>query len=85
MQAHKFDNPKLGAYIHCVQKVVKFQNEAGELQVDNIKAKLKKDGHNDAVIQQVEEQCCHNKDTPEKTAVEFTKCSWNLLHPKKHH
>ncbi|KAJ3648065.1 hypothetical protein Zmor_019901 [Zophobas morio] len=84
MQAHKFDNPKLAAYMFCVHKVAKFQNEAGELQGDNIKAKLKEDGYDDTGIQQVAEQCFHNQETPEKTAVEFTKCSWKILHPKKH-
>ncbi|XP_063904901.1 B1 protein-like [Zophobas morio] len=84
MNVQKYDNPKLRAYMFCVHKKVKFQNEAGELQGDNIKAKLKEDGYDDAVIQQVAERCLHNQETPEETTVEFTKCHHKILTPKKH-
>ncbi|XP_063905975.1 uncharacterized protein LOC135124672 [Zophobas morio] len=81
LKAHKYDNPKLAAYLLCVHKVVKFQNEAGELQGDNIKAKLK-EKYDDALVQKVAEECFENHESPEKTAVEVRKCADKILRSK---
>ncbi|XP_063905164.1 B1 protein-like [Zophobas morio] len=80
LKAGKYDNPKLAAYLLCAHKVIGFQNEAGELQADKIKDHLKKTSHTQEQIERLEQLCLHNKETPEKTAAEFTKCSNICLH-----
>ncbi|XP_063905974.1 B1 protein-like [Zophobas morio] len=80
LRAGKFDNPKAAPYLLCTHKVIGFQNEAGELQADKIEYHLKKVCRTQEQMQLIEQQCLHNKETPEKTALEFIKCSYIYLY-----
>lgn len=67
------DEPKFKAHLLCFGKKVGFQNDAGELQKDVIKAKLSTVVSDEAVVEKMIE-CAVQKSTPEDTAFETAKC-----------
>ncbi|XP_063905979.1 B1 protein-like [Zophobas morio] len=77
-----YDNPKLETFLLCSHKALGFQNEAGQIQIDAVERVLKKSAFPVTQVQKVVQQCNSNKATPGETAIEFSKCSKAILHPK---
>ncbi|EFA07546.1 odorant binding protein C03 [Tribolium castaneum] len=73
------NDPKLKAQIYCVSKKAGLATEAGEINMDNLKTKLKKVAANDDEVNKIIQKCVVKKPTPEETAFEVYKC----LHANK--
>ncbi|XP_044265392.1 uncharacterized protein LOC123011816 [Tribolium madens] len=73
------NDPKLKAQIYCVSKKTGLATEAGEINMDNLKTKLKKVAANDDEVNKIIQKCVVKKPTPEETAFEVYKC----LHANK--
>ncbi|XP_018565040.1 B1 protein-like [Anoplophora glabripennis] len=81
LQAQKgeyVDDPKLKKQIFCFNKKAGFQNEAGELQIDKIKANLMEMIKDSEKADELIKQCNIKKENGEETAFAVTKCFHNL-------
>ncbi|XP_063905168.1 B1 protein-like [Zophobas morio] len=71
----QFDNDQsLKEYLLCISRVAGYINEAGYLQRDVIRVRLKGGHYSDDTIEELVQKCTENKETPEQTAFEFMKC-----------
>ena len=68
------DDPKLKKQILCVAKNVALVTEAGEVDVGNLKRKVKKVATNDEEADSIVNKCVVEKDTVEDTTFEIVKC-----------
>nr|USH46142.1 odorant binding protein 12 [Apriona germarii] len=76
------DDPKLKKQIFCFNKKVGFQNEAGDLQVDFIKAKIVEIIKDDKQADELIQQCNVKKENGEETGFAAVKCFHNLAPTK---
>lgn len=68
------DDPKLKEHLFCFSKKIGFQNEAGEVQQDVIKAKIGGDVAAED-LEKATQKCATIKSaTPEQTAFDVLKC-----------
>nr|AIX97067.1 odorant-binding protein 21 [Dastarcus helophoroides] len=68
------EDPKLMEHLFCFSKKAGFQNEAGDIQTDVIKAKLGAEIKDSATVDQLIKKCAIKKATPQKTAFDTIKC-----------
>lgn len=81
-QGEYVDDPKLKQQIFCFNKKAGFQNEAGDLQNDHIKAKLMELINDDKKADELIQKCNVKKETPEETAFAVVKCFHNFAPSK---
>lgn len=67
------DDAVLKTHILCMNKKLGFQNDAGELQMDRMKAMFSK--YSDPAVVDKLMVCIVQKDTPENSAFEVAKCA----------
>nr|UTN00825.1 odorant binding protein [Semanotus bifasciatus] len=72
------DDPTFKKHIFCVNKKAGFQNAAGDLQIDTMKAKINSIVKDEKKTNEFISKCALNKDTPENTAFEVAKCFHNI-------
>nr|AIX97052.1 odorant-binding protein 6 [Dastarcus helophoroides] len=68
------EDPKFKEHLFCFSKKVGFQNEAGDLQVEVLKAKVGAEHKDQAVVDQLIKKCAVKKQTPQETAYDTIKC-----------
>ncbi|XP_063904896.1 B1 protein-like [Zophobas morio] len=68
------DDPKLKEHLFCVSKKAGFQNDAGDVQTEVLKAKLNAELKDQEVTNKLVEKCAVKKATPQDTAFESFKC-----------
>nr|UNA06109.1 odorant binding protein 25 [Cylas formicarius] len=72
MQQHQFDE-KLKDFLFCTYTRLGYQNEAGEIQGENVKALIARK-FNKELADQAEMLCFKMKNTPQDTALAVSKC-----------
>nr|AHE13799.1 odorant binding protein [Lissorhoptrus oryzophilus] len=73
-QGNFVDDPKLKAFAFCMSKRIGFQNEAGDVQPDVVKAKLSGAINDPAAADKLIQQCLIKKENPEDTAFNAFQC-----------
>ncbi|XP_072392678.1 B1 protein-like [Diabrotica undecimpunctata] len=68
------NDQKLKEHIFCVSKLIGFQNDAGEIQVDVLKAKVGAALDDTALAAQLIDTCAKNLGNGPETAFETVKC-----------
>lgn len=68
------DDPKVKEQLFCFSKKVGFQNEAGEMQMENIKKHLMELNKDEARTKEIMDKCLVKKATPQETVFEVSKC-----------
>lgn len=72
-KGEQIDKKLLGPHVRCMVTKSGFMKENGDLDVETIRSKLS--GHiDDAKLEEIIKECAQQKDTPEKTALRWTKC-----------
>ncbi|EEZ97739.1 B1 protein [Tribolium castaneum] len=70
----KIDDPKLREHALCMMKKSEMMNDAGEMQMDKIRARIKHAVSNEAEGTRIMNECAVKKDTPLATAYEMICC-----------
>nr|AIX97051.1 odorant-binding protein 5 [Dastarcus helophoroides] len=68
------EDPSFMKHLFCFAKKAGLQNDAGEIQVDVLRAKLGAELKDDAATDKLISMCAIQKETPEKTAFDSVKC-----------
>nr|AXO78396.1 odorant binding protein 18 [Xylotrechus quadripes] len=67
-------------HMFCINKKIGVQNDAGELQVDAIRAEVETAVADKSIIDGMMSTCVVQKSTPQDTAFETNKCFYNMEH-----
>ncbi|XP_975686.2 B1 protein [Tribolium castaneum] len=78
------DDERLKEYLFCVSKNAGYQDPAGHLQHEMIRLRFKGGRYSDDTINEVLQQCGHQKDTPQETAFQFMKCAYQNAFPRNY-
>lgn len=68
------DDPKMKAYLLCMNKNAGIQDASGYFNNNMIETTLRRGRFNEDTIKEVLEACPKLKQTPEETAYQFMKC-----------
>lgn len=69
------DDPAFKEHLFCMSKKVGLQNDAGEIQMNEVRSKISKYVDDPALAEKLE-NCAKQKDTPQQTAFEVAKCTY---------